>query len=163
MDLTSALQWFLGVVLLGSGSLKLAAQDGFLRSLASLPWLPLRYARRLVRTIPLTEIALAVLVVLSPVIGGGLVAVAFLVFTFVVCNELLHGRHFDCGCFGGSSRHSVGAATVGRNLLLIAIAAAAAATHDPPVLGGAMTGIAAGLTALLWEVGIDTRRVARTS
>lgn len=162
MDVTSALQWFLAVVLLGSGFLKLASQDRFLRTLVSLPWLSLAHARWLVRVVPASEIALAILVLVSPEVGGALIVAIVLVFTGVVAYELRHGRRFDCGCFGGTSDRSVGAATVGRNALIIAIAAAAAATHGPALLGSALTGVGVGLGALLLSVGLDARGSART-
>ena len=78
--------------------------------------------------LPWAEIALAVLLLLSP--AGWLVPVAaalvllMLSYTWIVARALGFDEPVTCSCFGSLGRHDIDRTTLGRNVLLVVLAAA---------------------------------------
>lgn len=81
------------------------------------------------RVLPVVEAALAVaLLALPDHPGPGLAALATVAaFTVLVARTLAQGRAVPCPCFGARGARPVSAATVVRNLALLALAAVAVA------------------------------------
>ena len=117
----------LSVVLLVSGAAKLrdrqATQDAFiaLRVPAVVPAGPSAAA------LPWVEIVLAVLLLAAPAgfawVPAAAVLLLMLAYTAVIARALRFDEPVTCSCFGGIGRHDVGPQTLGRNLLLSALAA----------------------------------------
>ena len=135
----------LGVVLLAAGAAKLrqpawpatAAAFGAPRWLVPvLPWLELALGGLLAAGVGHPWAALA---------AGALVAG----FTAAVGLRLARGEAVPCGCFGETSPEPVGADTLARNGVLLALAGAAAATGGRPGgPGSVVLGAAAGLAVV---------------
>lgn len=159
--MTSLLQWFLAVVFVGAALTKLAGYDRFLRTLAALPWLSVSAARRAARAIPVLELGLAGLLLGAPQIGGGAALVTLGLFTAVVVGELVAGRDFRCGCFGGASAQPAGGSTLVRNGLLAGAATALLVLPQSTEIGAILVGTALGLIFLLVEIGVETLRLER--
>lgn len=119
----------LAAVLLTSGIAKLrdprATRDAFdaLRVPTLVP------ADAASRALPWVEIALAVLLLVSP--AGWLVPVTvalvllMLAYTVIVARALGFDEPVTCSCFGSLGRHDVDRTTLGRNVLLVALSLAA--------------------------------------
>ena len=154
-------QAFLVVVLVAAAAAKLARPGRFLRTLTSLPWLSLPAARVLTRLVPLAELGVAVLLVVIP-LAGAIAALALLVvFTGVLAGELVAGRRFSCGCFGGTESRPAGPVTLLRNALLLAAAATIVALPRDTEPGALLAGAGAALLFLVLEVGGETLWVVR--
>lgn len=136
----------LGVVLLAAGAGKLrqpawpatAAAFGAPGWLVPvLPWMELVVGGLLAAGVGHPWTALA---------AGGLIAG----FTAAVALRLARGEAVPCGCFGETSPQPVGADTLVRNGVLLALAAAAAATGGRPGgPGSVVVGVAAGLALVV--------------
>ncbi|WP_165356958.1 MauE/DoxX family redox-associated membrane protein [Nocardioides zhouii] len=117
----------LGAVLLVSGAAKLrdrrATQDAFiaLRVPAVVPAGPSAAA------LPWVEIALAVLLLVTPArfswAPAAVVLLLMLAYTALIARALTFDEPVTCSCFGSIGRHEVGPQTLGRNVLLSALAA----------------------------------------
>ena len=139
-------------VLLVSGAAKLkaprATRDAFdaLRVPAVLP------ADPAARALPWVEIVLAVLLLLAPppalVVVSGAVLVLMLSYTVVVARALGFDEPVTCSCFGSLGRHDVDRLTLGRNVLLSAMAASALLLA---LDGGSALRAAAALDAAGWS------------
>lgn len=153
------LETVLAVVFAGAAVAKLFAYDGFLRSLTSLPWLGVTAARRLTRAVPAIELIAAALLLALPAAGAVVSLATLAVFSGVVLGELLAGRTFDCGCFGGTGAGISGAATIVRNTCLV-MAAVGVLLLPPEVAQTAalLAGAGIGLLFLLAEVSAETIR-----
>lgn len=87
--------------------------------------------RRLARAVPVTELALATLLVLRPWIGG-LVALALLAgFTIVLAGEVRRGSGVQCGCFGSAGTAPISFVELVRNGQLAALAVTASFAERP--------------------------------
>ena len=113
----------LGVVLLVSGALKLAAGPRWPAQATAMGAPAVA-----VPTVPWIELALGALLVAGvarPAVA--VVAAAMLVvFTGVLVVRLAEGRRVPCACFGSRSDRPIGVGSVVRNLVLIALALVAA-------------------------------------
>ena len=161
--MAAAAQAFLITVLAGAGLVKLVEHDAFLRTLAGLPWLPVRLARVSARAVPLLELTLASLLVVVPRVGAAASLATLVAFTGVVGGELAAGRRFRCGCFGGAGIRAVGANTLLRNALLLTggiVLLAAPYSFGAPA---SLSGFGLGMLLLLSEIGAETLALGRQS
>jgi Methylamine utilisation protein MauE len=148
-------QAFLVVVLVAAGVAKLAGPDRFLRALTSLPWLSLPAARALTRLVPLAELGVAALLVVLPLAGAVAALGLLVVFTGVLAGELVAGRRFSCGCFGGMESRPAGPITLLRNVLLLAAAGTIVALPGDAEPGAFLAGAGVALLFLVLEVGSE--------
>lgn len=108
--------------------------------------------------LPWFEIALAAVLVLSPVrlpavIASGLALVLMLFYTVVIARALATGRTGSCNCFGSESTAPVSRYTLFRNLALLA---AAAGAHAAALAGGAgvlFTLLSLDASGWVWVIG----------
>lgn len=149
-------QWFLVVVFSGAALAKLEDRGSFLRALSTIPWVSVGLARRLSRLIPVVELAIAVLLVVAPRIGAVAAVAALLVFTAVVTSELVAGRRFSCGCFGGGATTPADWKTVARNGLLVAAGTAIVVLPGEAGLGAVLFGVACGAALVVAETAAQT-------
>jgi hypothetical protein len=114
--------WALGAVLVVAAVAKLRHP---LATATDLAELGLAGPALLARLIPVAELATAGALFVAPP-WGGVVAFALLAaFTAVLARVLRSGRAVSCACFGATSSRPISAATVARNVLLLAMAALA--------------------------------------
>jgi len=99
--------------------------------------------------VPAAELAVAVVLLVRPVVGGVLALALLGVFTTVIVRALLRGVDTGCGCFGERRPSPLGPADVVRNGLLAAFAALATGAHTliSPSAGDIVIGIAAVVVA----------------
>jgi putative oxidoreductase len=116
----------LGGLLVLAGALKLGDPTAFANEITNYRFFP-SLAPWLAATLPLVEVALGLALVAAPLGWRRAAALATLalmaVFTVAVTQVVVRGINVDCGCFGGNSG-PVTLSTVGRDLLLLAMAAA---------------------------------------
>jgi len=108
----------IGLVLLAAGASKLRARAwGVLALEMGVP-------RWIVTTLPAFECMLGLGLVLQvlPVVLPWVAVALFAGFTVVVVRQLWSGSEAPCNCFGGQDRRAVTGWTVGRNLVLLALA-----------------------------------------
>lgn len=127
----------LRTTLLGSGALlfgvsaihKLRAPAAFARSMDAYQLVPPAAVRPLAALVCLTEIAIAVALLvpatsMPAALAGG---VLLSVYSAAIAINLLRGRrHIDCGCLGPAARRPIDGGLLLRNGLLIALAISAA-------------------------------------
>jgi uncharacterized membrane protein YphA (DoxX/SURF4 family) len=175
-----AARFFLALVFLVVGAVKISQPDEFERAVTNYRLLPRRFSRPVALWLPRAELAAGVLlalgVALVPV--SCLLALLLLVFSGAVAVNLLRGREIDCGCFGSSTPQKMTWLTVGRNLALMAMALSVALSPPSalslwpgPGAGGeatvgpgtalAMLIASTSLVALLGLLG-EARRVAKS-
>lgn len=116
--------------------------------------LGLPMARLLARVVPVAELVAVALLLAIPRLGGLLSVLLVSGFTIVLFNALQSGRSVSCGCLGALSNEPISYWTIGRNvgLLLLAIAAAATESLRVPDLAAVLVG---GSAALLITVGVQ--------
>ncbi len=116
------------IVLVGAAWGKLRRPDLFRVSLHSYRVIPAAAIPLLMALIPTLELMFAALQWVEPLqpLVGIAMAVMFVAFTLLLVRSLLRGVAADCGCFGGGSHQKVSWLSVGRNLVLIALALAGA-------------------------------------
>jgi uncharacterized membrane protein YphA (DoxX/SURF4 family) len=116
----------LGGLLVVAGALKLGDPTAFANEITNYRFLPL-LAPWLAAALPSVEIVLGLALVVAPAGWRRAAALAaaglLLVFTIAVTQVVVRGINVDCGCFGGNSG-PVTALTVGRDLVLLAMAGA---------------------------------------
>ena len=120
----------LGVLLLLSGGAKLRDIESFRDALANYELLAPRFVAPAASALALAECAAGVLLLPAATRqqGAALAAVLWLVVTAAVVLALARGRGgIDCGCGGAQQEVPLGAGLVGRNLVLLALTAVAAA------------------------------------
>ena len=139
----------LAVVLAVAAVAKLRDLDATARSFADLG---LPRPATMARVVPAIEGGTAVILVLTPVLGG-FVALALLAFftTFLV-SRLLAGVQAPCSCFGSSRRDPISAANLVGNGFLILLALGALASSGPQVPAAADVALLA--VAVGVEVGV---------
>jgi hypothetical protein len=152
-------QWLLLTIFVGAALGKIGSHDTFLRTLAAIPWLPLRAARIAARGIPILELAIAAALLAAPRAGAIAALATLAVFTAVVGVELAAGRRFACGCFGGAALRPADRTFLGRNAVLVAAAAGLLLRPGDRPLGAALVGVGAGLALLLAELVVETFRM----
>ncbi|MEW6268005.1 MAG: MauE/DoxX family redox-associated membrane protein [Thermodesulfobacteriota bacterium] len=117
----------LALLLAAAAVHKLRDAGAFRASVAAYALLPDAAVGAFSRVLPALEVAIA-LALLGPATGhaGALAAAALLaVYALAIGINLARGRRdLDCGCFGVSSRQTIGGALLARNALLIAAALA---------------------------------------
>ena len=113
----------LAAVFAAAAVTKLRDRDSATRSVAEMG-VGGRWARPLARALPLSELCVAVgLLIESVASAAAVVAIALLaVFTAAIVNALRHDRRPDCGCFGDLSQKPISRWTVVRNVVLMALA-----------------------------------------
>lgn len=86
--------------------------------------------------LPPAELAVAVAVMIVPTARWAAVGAAVLLIVFLVgiANALLQGRRPDCGCFGALRPAPIGAWTLTRNAVLVAVAALVAIAGPGPAV-----------------------------
>ena len=127
------LRLVLAAVFVVSGAAKLA-DLGASRAAAADLGVPRRVAGAVGTVLPLVEIALAALLVVTPsgrgaAIGAALVLTAF---TALLAINLARGRRPACHCFGGLHSAPISGATLARNVVLIAAAVTIAIAGGGP-------------------------------
>jgi hypothetical protein len=151
-------QWLLVTIFVGAALGKVGSRNAFLRTLAAIPWLPLRAARVAARGVPIVELAVAASLVAAPR-EGAIAALTLLgAFTAVVGVEVAAGRRFACACFGGAAARPADSSYLARNAILVAAAVALVARPDDRPLAAALVGVGIGLALLLAELTVETFR-----
>jgi hypothetical protein len=154
-------QWLLVVVFLAAAGAKWEDNSAFFRVLVAIPWVSVPRARTLSRVIPASEGAAAATLIVAPRVGA-FAALALLVsFTGVVVSELLAGRRFECGCFGGGTAGTAGPLTVVRNAVLGLLAIAVLVWPPGGGTAAALAGAGAAFLLLLFESGSAAISAAR--
>ena len=127
------LRLVLAAVLMVSGGAKLADLGGS-RAAAGDLGVPPRMAPAVGTALPIVEIALAALLVVTPTgrAAAAGAAVLFAAFTAGVASNLARGRRPPCHCFGRLSSSPISGATVVRNLVLLAAAVTVAVAGGGP-------------------------------
>ena len=108
--------------------------------------------------LPWFEIALAAVLLLSPVrlpavIASGLALVLMLFYTVVIARALATGRTAGCNCFGSESNAPVSRYTLIRNVALLLAAAGAHASALKGGTGVVSTLLGLGVSGWTWVVG----------
>jgi peroxiredoxin len=111
---------------------KLSDQEGVTVAVRQLLRSNERTARVTARVLPVVELALALLLVpATTAVGAALTILALLlVFTVLLATSLRRGEHVQCNCFGVLSTRPVSRRTIGRNVILICVAAFVAVTSS---------------------------------
>lgn len=124
LDLVLLARVVLGVTFLLSGLIHLADRRGFLLSVLEYRVLPSSLARIYAFWTPWAEAVAGLLVVVG--MFSLLAAVVLLVlltsYAVAVVVNLVRGRRFECGCFGGLIEEHVGFSTLARIAVLAALA-----------------------------------------
>lgn len=173
-ELALAAQWALAAVLLVSGVAKLADRSRTADAVVGFG-VPeqLRWAAPIV---PVIELALAAMLVVSATARWGALGAAALlaVFSIAVVVNLARGRRPACNCFGRLDAGPIGGRTLVRNAALIGVAVVAA-QRDAATIGDVVSGVtvpvalalvaglvaAAALAGLTWLVTELWRQQAR--
>jgi uncharacterized membrane protein YphA (DoxX/SURF4 family) len=124
-------------------------------------------AATLAAAVPVAELVLAVLLLVSPRAGAVLAIGAMLAFTIVLVRAMRAGVEVGCGCFGSANREPVGAVALLRNGLMTAaavlvalVAARRAPGLDDVILVTTGTAVSAVVLALA-DLGRRTGHVLR--
>lgn len=121
-----ASRWALAIILASAGIAKLGDSAEVASSIARYGIWPASrpgVARVLGRFLPACELALALWLAsgLLPWLSGSAVALMFMIFGAALAWNLLHGRHFDCGC-GLGPEQTISWPHAGRAVLLAGMA-----------------------------------------
>jgi hypothetical protein len=147
-----------GVVFLVSGGTKLREPREFARSVRGLGLVAPSRAGRVAATVTGLELAVPVLlaVPVTVPVGFGLAGVLLLGFTGAIALALRRGTTAPCRCFG-ASRLPLGRRQLARNVLLLAVLAAAAPAAGATTgdLRGAAVAVPAGLVGAVLVVFFD--------
>jgi putative oxidoreductase len=120
-----AARFILGSLFLLAGLSKLPRRREFADAVERYQLLPHRLVQPVARLVPVAELlaGAALLLGLGLQIVAALVALMLAAFTVAVSTALLRGREIDCGCFSGVSPTRITWLTVGRNGVLLLLAA----------------------------------------
>ncbi len=116
----------LAAVLAMAALAKLRALDEFVGVVHNYRVLPEPLVRLVAYALPALEAAIALALLLEPTRRAGAVAAAALlvIFALAMAVNLARGRvEIDCGCFAATLRQRISWALVGRNVVLIGLAA----------------------------------------
>ncbi|MFH5774877.1 MauE/DoxX family redox-associated membrane protein [Paracoccus sp. NGMCC 1.201697] len=155
------LRSFLAVLFASAALSKLTAIDEFHGVVRNFRLLPDALARPVAMVLPVVELAVAAGLLIGPLARpAALVAAALLaVFGLAIAINVLRGRsQIDCGCFRNGMKQRISWATVGRNVVLTALALGAGAllaTGRAAGPGEIATGLVAGLTLTLLYLGAE--------
>jgi hypothetical protein len=114
--------------------------------------------------VPVAELAIAVLLVVRPQIGGALALAMLAAFTLAIVGALRRGVETGCGCFGSRRDAPVNPSDVVRNALLAAFAVLATGARRlvAPSAGDVLAGLAAVVVAGA-VLGVAQRRLIRSA
>ncbi len=114
--------------------------------------------------VPVAELAIAVLLVVRPQIGGALALAMLAAFTLAIVGALRRGVDTGCGCFGSRRDAPVNPSDVVRNALLAAFAVLATGARRlvAPSAGDVLAGLAAVVVAGA-VLGVAQRRLIRSA
>jgi len=103
------------------------------------------------RAVPVTELAVAVLLLVSPAVGGLAALAALAFFTTVLATRLRAGARASCGCFGTTGDQPISFVELVRNAVFASFAVAAlfAPTLVRPALEDVITTTTGALVGLL--------------
>ena len=151
--IATACAWWLALLFAWAAVAKLASHELTASAFASLD---LRQPALLARLVPVIEIAVTLLLVAIPVIGGLAAFVILVAFTTIVIRATRRGSTAPCACFGGVAERPIAWPDVIRNLALMGLALVSTlgeAWQRPGVLSMLVVGgaIAVG-AALLWAL-----------
>lgn len=132
-ELAYAVAWALALVMAVAGTTKVRDRARTERTFRSQG---LAWPRGLARAVPLTELVLAVGLVLAPGWAGVATLAVLAGFTTFLVRALRRGDPLGCGCFGTTRPQAVGTPEVVRNALLVVAAAFVALAADGPVVPG---------------------------
>jgi uncharacterized membrane protein YphA (DoxX/SURF4 family) len=120
-----AARFILGSLFLLAGLSKLPRRREFADAVERYQLFPDRLVPLVARVVPVAELlaGAALLLGLGLQIVAALVALMLAAFTIAVSTALLRGREIDCGCFSGVSPTRITWLTVGRNAVLLLLAA----------------------------------------
>ena len=142
-----------GVLLLGAlGKIGDAAEAA--APFAGRAWLPPVLARLGARGLPWLEALVGALLLLGAFLQPAAFVAALLLFVFtaVVVADLRQGQRTACHCFGRIAEESLSPVTVGRNVVLLALAALVAWQPVPylalDALGGGTAGLPSAVNAV---------------
>jgi uncharacterized membrane protein YphA (DoxX/SURF4 family) len=113
----------LAIYLLPAGVAKLRDPEGFIQGVRDYGLLPAGTVKYVARTLPLIECAagVALLAGIAQPVTGLVCALLIAAFITAVTVNLRRGRRIDCNCYGVAATKSIGAATVARNAVLLAL------------------------------------------
>ncbi|MGW3996868.1 MauE/DoxX family redox-associated membrane protein [Amycolatopsis sp. NPDC004772] len=145
----------IAVVFAASSFSKLRDFRGFARSVPALVPMPARWVTPVSVAVVGTELASAVLVLVTPIAGFALATALLLAFTAAIAASLRRGRRAPCRCFG-ATESPIGPRHLVRNTLLIcsAVLGALAPEHLPSVAGAAVA-FAAGVVVAVLVIAMD--------
>lgn len=144
-----ALRTFLAVLFAAAAVGKLTAMEEFYGVVRNFRLLPDGPSRIAAMVLPVTELAVAAGLLITPLaVPAALTAAVLLaVFGLAIAINVLRGRtQIDCGCFRNGMKQRISWAMVGRNAVL-AVAALGAAALLPLARPAAAPDLAAGMTA----------------
>lgn len=152
----TAAAWLLAAVLAASAVAKATRPRA---TAAALRRLRLPAPRAATAGLLVVEPVVAVVLVVRPRAGGVAALVLLGLFTAVVADRLRRGLAVPCGCFGGSGRAPLSAATLVRNVLLACAAAVALAAPAPlvPALPDVLAAAGAAATGVVVHALVDLR------
>lgn len=115
----------LGITLAVAGLAKATGRLKFEQSLYKFGFVPVAMVRALSFVVPVTELALGILLLVGLFAKEAAVVAGFLigVFSLGIAINLMENRQVECGCFGVFSERPVTGWSLLRNALLIGIAA----------------------------------------
>ncbi|MEU5266142.1 MauE/DoxX family redox-associated membrane protein [Amycolatopsis sp. NPDC021455] len=145
----------IAVVFAASSFSKLRDFRGFARSVPVLVPMPVAWVPGVSVAVVVTELASAVLVLVTAVAGFVLATGLLLAFTAAIAASLRRGLRTPCRCFGATET-PVGPRHLVRNAVLIcfAVLGALAPEHLPPVAGAAVA-FAAGVVVAVLVIAVD--------
>ena len=147
---------FLAIVFVTAALPKLMHRDEFHGVLRNFRLLPEGITGPVALALPIVELAVAVMLLVpsfapqAAMIAGAL----FAVFGVAIAINILRGRsHIDCGCMRNGMRQELSWLLVGRNLVLMLMAASTASGQTGPLAGASellVSALAGSLFALLY-------------
>lgn len=119
----ASIRILLGIVLLYSGSIKLANVELFVTDLHNFQLVPENIIRVASLLIPFLELILGLFLFFSIQLQFTLHSLTSLLilFTIVLISKISEGVEYSCGCFGDVDRQSIGIHSIIRNIVLITI------------------------------------------
>jgi hypothetical protein len=161
-QIVGAAALLVGAVLIGAGLPKALRPGAFAAQIAGYGIVPAVMTGFLARVISSSELSAGVLLLAGlalPLhlrqVGAGLAMILFVLFLAALASAYLRGREIACACFGGDSElETVGAHSIVRTALLLALAAAAAvpASGFRPFDVAGLAAVLAALVALVSEL-----------
>ncbi|MFB9689396.1 MauE/DoxX family redox-associated membrane protein [Amycolatopsis plumensis] len=145
----------IAVVFAASSLSKLRDFRGFARSVPALVPMPAKWVVPVSVAVVVTELASAVLVLVTAIAGFVLASALLLAFTTAIAASLRRGRRAPCRCFGAAET-PIGPRHLVRNTLLICFAVLGAlAPEQLPPAAGAAVAFAAGVVVAVLVVAMD--------